>query len=95
VKFNNTIIKQLKTKSMKINILIAAAFALSISLLTACSESSTTKETTSDTAMNMDEAGMNNMNGSGSEEHDQMMKKMMDDMTQVKMSGDFDIDFAP
>lgn len=79
---------------MKKNILIAAAFALSISLLTACNDSSTTKETTSDTAMNMDEAGMNNMNGSGSKEHDQMMKKMMDDMTAVKMSGDFDVDYA-
>jgi uncharacterized protein (DUF305 family) len=79
---------------MKKNIFIATAFALSISLLTACNDSSTTKETTSDTAMNMDEAGMKDMNGSGSEEHDQMMKKMMDDMSAVKMSGDFDVDFA-
>ncbi|HEV8081230.1 MAG TPA: DUF305 domain-containing protein [Chitinophagaceae bacterium] len=78
---------------MKKNILIAAAFAVSILFLTACNDSSTTKETTSDTAMNMDE-GMNNMNGSGSKEHDQMMKKMMDDMSAVKMSGDFDVDFA-
>ena len=79
---------------MKKNILIAVAFAVSIPFMQACNDSSTTKETTSDTPMKMDEAGMNNMNGSGNEEHDQMMKKMMDDMGAMKMSGDFDVDFA-
>jgi uncharacterized protein (DUF305 family) len=79
---------------MKKNLLIVAAFALSVPFMQACNDSSTTTETTSDTAMKMDEAGMNNMNGSGSEEQDQVMKKMMDDMSAMKMSGDFDLDFA-
>ena len=79
---------------MKKNIFIAAAFALSIPFMQACNDSSTTKETTSDTAMKMDEGGTHDMNASGNAEHDNMMKKMMDDMSAVKMTGDFDIDFA-
>jgi uncharacterized protein (DUF305 family) len=31
---------------------------------------------------------------SANAEHDNMMKKMMDDMSAVKMTGDFDLDFA-
>ncbi len=79
---------------MKKNILIVAAFAVCISFMQACNDSSTTKETTSDTAMNKDEASMKDMNGSGSEEHSQMMTKMDSDMKAVKMTGDFDVDFA-
>jgi uncharacterized protein (DUF305 family) len=75
-------------------ILIAVVIALAIPFMQACNDSSTTKETTSDTAMKMDDAGMHDMNASGNAEHDNMMKKMMDDMSAIKMSGDFDLDFA-
>ncbi len=80
---------------MKKNILIVVAFALSIALIQACNNSSTTKETTSDTAMHNDSlAGTHDMNAAANAEHNNMMKKMKDDMSAVKMTGDFDLDFT-
>ena len=81
-----------KTKIMKKNILIAAAFAFSIAFLPACNDSSTTKETNTDTTANMD--GMNHDMKGEMGEHNQMMTKMDADMKAVKMTGDFDVDFA-
>ena len=72
---------------MKKNILIAAAFAVSISFLQACNGGSTTEHT-------HDSASGHENHGAETGKHDQMMKKMMDDMNAVKMSGDFDLDFA-
>ncbi|MDZ4814781.1 MAG: DUF305 domain-containing protein [Verrucomicrobiota bacterium] len=79
---------------MKKYILITAAFALCVPFMPACKDGSTSKVTTSDTAMKAHEAEMNDMKASGNTEHDNMMKTMMDDMSAVKMSGDFDVDFA-
>lgn len=78
---------------MKKNILLAITFAVSVTFLAACNDSSTSKETTSDTATNMDNMN-HDMNASGNSEHDQMMAKMDADMKAVKMTGDFDLDFA-
>jgi len=80
---------------MKKNILVATAFGISIAFLQACNDSTTSSETTSDTAThNESTAGTHTNMGETNSEHDQMMKKMMDDMNAVKMSGDFDHDFA-
>ena len=80
---------------MKKNILVATALLLSVAFLQACNSGDTKSETTSDTTAHTDAAsGTHENHGAGSGEHDQMMKKMMDDMNAVKMSGDFDLDFA-
>ena len=80
---------------MKKNFLMAAALMFSFAFMQACKDSSTSTETKSDTAMQHDAmSGTHDMNSSGSGEHDGMMKKMMDDMNAVKMTGDFDLDFA-
>lgn len=77
---------------MKKNIL-AAVFAVSFTFLQACNDSSTTKETTSDTTAKME--GMDHGNsGDGMAEHNQMMTQMESHMNAVKMTGDFDLDFA-
>lgn len=76
---------------MKRNILASAVFALSIGVLSSCNDGSSTTETTSDTAAHKD--GMTHDAGT-SAEHNQMMTKMESDMNAVKMTGDFDADFA-
>ena len=79
---------------MKKNILAAAAFAVSFTLLQACNDGSTTsKETTTDTTANKD-AMNHDMKGNDMPEHNEMMTKMDNDMKAVKMTGDFDLDFA-
>ncbi len=77
---------------MKKNILIAAAFAFSITILSSCSDGTSTKETTSDTTMSKD--AMTHENNATDAEHGQMMMKMEGHMKGMKMTGDFDIDFA-
>ena len=78
---------------MKKNILMAAALLLSVALLPACN-SDNSKSETSDTSAHTNAAGGHENHGASTGEHDQMMKKMMDDMNAVKMTGDFDLDFA-
>ena len=80
---------------MKKNILVAAALLLSVAFLQACNSGDTKSETTSDTTAHSGASTAGHENdGAGSGEHDQMMKKMMNDMNAVKMTGDFDLDFA-
>lgn len=80
---------------MKKNILVAATLMLSIAFLQACNGGSTNTQTTSDTTAHTNaSAGSHENHGAGSGDHDQMMRKMMDDMKAVKMTGDFDLDFA-
>lgn len=80
---------------MKKNVLIIAALILSIAFLQACNGGSTKSETTSDTATHSDASAATHENhGSANAGHDQMVKEMMDDMNGVKMTGDFDLDFA-
>ena len=76
---------------MKKHILIAATLFLCITILQACNDGSTTKEITSDTSAHTD--GMTHEAGTNSG-HDQMMKQMEGHMNAVKMTGDFDLDFA-
>jgi uncharacterized protein (DUF305 family) len=80
---------------MQKNNLIATALLLSVAFLQACNGGSTTAESSSDTATHAATATSSHENhGASTGEHDQLMKKMMDDMSAVKMTGDFDLDFA-
>ena len=80
---------------MKKNILVATALLLSVAFLQACNSGDTKSQTTSDSTTHTDAASNTHENhGSGTGEHDEMMKKMMNDMNAVKMTGDFDLDFA-
>jgi uncharacterized protein (DUF305 family) len=78
---------------MKKNFFLVTAIAVSVALLQACNGGNSSTETKTDTTMQTD-GGMKNMGPSGDAEHDNMMKKMMDEMGAMKMSGDFDLDFA-
>jgi uncharacterized protein (DUF305 family) len=78
---------------MKKNILVAAVFSLFITMLSSCNDGTSSKETTSDSSTNIDNMN-HDMNASGNSEHDQMMTKMDTDMKAVKLTGDFDLDFA-
>jgi uncharacterized protein (DUF305 family) len=77
------------------NSITATAFALSIYLLSACNDNNTTTGTPSDSAQhNKETAGTHENHGAAGSAHGQLMQKMMDDMNAVKMTGDFDLDFA-
>jgi len=76
---------------MKRNISITLCIALSLALLQACNDSATSTERSSDTTAHHD--GMTHDAGSNPD-HNGMMSKMESDMNAVKMTGDFDADFA-
>jgi len=79
---------------MKINVLIAAGIVISATFMYACSEGNGKVETTADSVHHDDASASHEHISSGNEEHDHMMKKMMDDMNAMKMAADVDLDFA-
>lgn len=73
---------------------IILGVVLSVGLLAACKNDNQSAATTDSTTHERASAGTHELAGTGNEEIDQVMKKMMADMNTVKMTGDFDIDFA-
>ncbi len=78
---------------MKKNILLITILAFSILSFQACKDSGSSKKTTADTATHNDPM-TNKPTGDAMEEHNQMMKKMMEEMNTMTMTGDFDLDYA-
>lgn len=78
---------------MKKNILVLIISGFSMLSFQACKNSGSSKKTTTDTATHND-AMTNTSGGDAMVEHNQMMKKMMEEMNTMTMTGDFDLDFA-
>ena len=78
---------------MKKNILVIIILAISMLSFQACKDSGNSKKITTDTAAH-DDAMANAPNEDAMAEHNQMMKKMMEEMNTMTMTGDFDLDYA-
>jgi uncharacterized protein (DUF305 family) len=76
---------------MKRDFLLSAALILAVAFFQSCNGGDHKAVGSDSTTHANATTGSHDNHGS---EHDQMMKKMMDDMNEVKMTGDFDLDFV-